>query len=388
MQYRTFGKLDWKPSALGFGAMRLPILDRDPGQIDESKATKLLRYAIDHGVNYVDTAYPYHRGTSELVLGRALKDGYRERVKLATKMPCWLVKEPGDFDRYLDEQRSKLDAPVIDFYLLHALDTQRWHAMRDLGVLDWAERALADGRIRHIGFSFHDTHEAFVEIINAYDGWSFCQIQYNYLDEKHQAGTKGLEYAAEKGLGVIVMEPLRGGLLAGRAGQQVGKGLPPSIHALWDTAPVRRKPAEWAFQWLWNKPEVSLVLSGMSTLEQVKENVTSANRSGAGRLTTEELDVVGRVRDEYRRLTPIPCTECKYCQPCPNGVNIPGVFSFYNRAMMFNAAAHARQAYTGWLSEAERADKCLQCGECEAQCPQHIQIIEWLEKVDAFMTAR
>lgn len=388
MQYRTFGKLDWKPSALGFGAMRLPVLGRDPGQIDEPKATKPLRYAIDHGVNYVDTAYPYHRGTSELVVGRALKDGYRERVKLATKMPCWLVKEPGDFDRYLDEQRSKLDTQVIDFYLLHALDTQRWHAMRDLGVLDWAERALADGRIRQIGFSFHDTHEAFVEIINAYDGWSFCQIQYNYLDEEHQAGTKGLEYAAEKGLGVIVMEPLRGGLLAGRAGQQVGKGLPPSIQALWDAAPARRKPAEWAFQWLWNKPEVSLVLSGMSTLEQVKENVTSANRSGAGRLTAEELDVVGRVRDEYQRLTPIPCTECKYCQPCPNGVNIPGVFSFYNRAMMFNAAAYARQAYAGWLSEAERADKCLQCGECEAQCPQHIQIIEWLEKVDAFMTAK
>lgn len=388
MQYRTFGKLDWRPSALGFGAMRLPVVGGDPARIDEAKATKLVRYAIDHGVNYVDTAYGYHHGTSEAFVGRALRDGYRQRVKLATKLPCWLVKEPADFDRLLTEQLARLDTPTIDFYLLHALDGARWRQMRDLGVLDWAERAQADGRISHLGFSFHDTYDAFQEIVDAYDGWCFCQIQYNYLDEAYQAGTRGLRYAADRGLGVIVMEPLRGGLLAGRAGQRPGRGLPPTIQVLWDSAARLRKPAEWAFQWVWNPPEVSLVLSGMSTLAQVRENIASAGRSGPGRLTGDELALISRVRDEYRRLTPIPCTECKYCQPCPNGVNIPTIFSFYNEAMMFNAPGYARYAYANWLSEAERGDRCLACGECETKCPQHIAIIEWLERADRYLTAQ
>ena len=387
MQYRNFGKLDWKVSALGLGAMRLPVIDADAGHIDEAKATKLVRYAIDHGVNYVDTAYPYHLGNCESFLGRALKDGYRARVKLATKQPCWLVKERADFDRLLDEQRARLDTATIDFYLLHSLDAERWHAVRDLGVLDWAERAMADGRIGHLGFSFHDNYDVFQEIVDAYNGWTFCQIQYNYLDEERQAGTRGLEYAAGKGLAVVVMEPLRGGLLAGRAGQQAGKGLPPTIQALWDSAVQRRSAARWALQWLWHRPSVSLVLSGMSTLAQVKENVVSANSSRPGLLTSEELTLVSRVRDEYRRLTPIPCTECKYCQPCPNGVNIPTIFAFYNAAMMFNAPGHARHSYSNSVPEAERADKCLQCGECETQCPQKIEIMQWLPKVHEYLTA-
>jgi predicted aldo/keto reductase-like oxidoreductase len=252
MQYRTFGKLDWRPSALGFGAMRLPVINGDPAHIDEAKATKLLRYAIDHGVNYVDSAWPYHRGTSEPFLGRALQDGYRGRIKLATKLPCWLVNEAADFDRFLNEQLARLRTERIDFYLLHALDAARWRVVRDLGVLEWAERALADGRIGQLGFSFHDSYEAFQEIVDAYEGWSFCQIQYNFLDEAYQAGTRGLNYAADRGLGVIAMEPLRGGLLAGRAGQRPGKGVPPTIQALWDSADRRCSPAEWAFQWLWN----------------------------------------------------------------------------------------------------------------------------------------
>ncbi len=387
MQYRTFGNLGWRPSALGFGAMRLPIIDGDPGKIDEAEATKLIRYTIDHGINYVDTAYPYHRGNSESLLGRALRDGYRERVKLATKLPCWLVKEREDFDRYLDEQLARLQTGKVDFYLLHALDAESWRTMRDLGVLDWAERAMTDSRIGYLGFSFHDTYEAFQEIVDAYDGWAFCQIQYNYLDENHQAGTRGLEYAADRGLGVVVMEPLRGGLLAGNAGQRQGKGLPPSIQALWDSAPVRRGPAEWALQWLWQKSSVSVVLSGMSSLAQLEENIASANRSGPGQLSSDELALVGQVRDEYRRLTPIPCTDCKYCQPCPNGVNIPALFGIYNDAMMFNAPEHGRFAYANWVPEVERGDKCLACGECETKCPQGIAIIEWLEKADRFLTA-
>jgi predicted aldo/keto reductase-like oxidoreductase len=228
MRYRTFGKLSWRPSALGFGAMRLPILEDDPARIDEPEATRMLRATIDGGVNYVDTAYSYHRGTSESFVGRALRDGYREKVRLATKLPSWLIQAPGDFDRYLDEQLQRLETGTIDFYLLHGLGRERWHNLRDLGVLEWAERAMSGGRFNHLGFSFHDDYDAFQEIVDAYDGWAFCQIQYNYMDENHQAGVKGLRYAAERGLAVVVMEPLRGGMLA--------QNIPPAVRALWDGA--------------------------------------------------------------------------------------------------------------------------------------------------------
>ncbi len=390
MQYRTFGKLDWRPSALGFGAMRLPTIGGDSAQIDEPEATRMLRYAIDHGVNYIDTAYPYHRGASEVLVGRALADGYRARVKLATKLPCWLVKEPADFDRYFNEQLGRLQTAKIDFYLLHGLDADRWHTMADLGVLAWAERALADGRIGHLGFSFHDKYEVFQEIVDAYDGWTFCQIQYNFMDEQEQAGVRGLKYAADKGLAVVVMEPLRGGLLAGN--------VPQPVQAIWDEAEVARSgdrpqqpprtPADWALQWLWNQPEVSLLLSGMSTLEQVMQNLASAERSGAGTLAADEVALIGRVRDKYRELMPIPCTNCKYCQPCPNGVDIPRVFGIYNEGIMYNNPARARTSYNQWMPAEKRADRCLRCGECEAACPQRIAIMEWLEKVDQFMALK
>jgi uncharacterized protein len=379
MQYRTFGKLDWRPSALGFGAMRLPTIGGDAAQIDEPEATRILRYAIDHGVNYVDSAYPYHGGNSEILLGRALQDGYRERIKLATKMPAWLVKESADFDRYLDEQLARLQTASIDFYLLHGLRTERWQAVRDLGVREWAERKMAEGKIGRLGFSFHDSFEVFSQILDEYDGWAMCQIQYNYMDEQHQAGVRGLHLAAEKGLAVVVMEPLRGGLLAGPP--------PESVQTLWASAPVQRTPADWALQWLWDQPEVSVCLSGMSTMQQVEENLASAERSGLAPLTESELALVSRVRDQYSALTPIPCTDCKYCQPCPNKVAIPRIFDLYNMAMIYNAPDRARRAYEHWLREEERANCCLECGECESKCPQGIEIIEWLGKADRYLTA-
>jgi predicted aldo/keto reductase-like oxidoreductase len=369
--YRTFGKLDWRPSALGFGAMRLPTIDNDPGRIDEPEATRMVRHAIDQGVNYVDTAYPYHRGTSETFLGRALQGGYRERIRLATKMPCWLIKEPGDFDRYLDEQLERLQVGHIDFYLLHGLNGKRWPSLSELGVLPWAERALVDGRIGHLGFSFHDAYDVFQELVDASDLWTFCQIQYNYMDVDYQAGTRGLRYAAGKGLAVVVMEPIRGGRLS--------NNVPPTVQAIWDGAPVQRTPAEWALQWVWNQPEVSLVLSGMSAMQHVEENLASAARSGPGTLTGEELALYGRVREEYERLCPIPCTDCKYCLPCPSGVNIPGVFEIYNELMMYGDERRARMVY-GWLEEDERANLCIECGECLDKCPQSIEIPEWLKK--------
>ena len=377
MQYRTFGKLDWRPSALGFGAMRLPILDGDTGRIDEDLATRMIRTAIDAGVNYVDTAWPYHRQQSEPFVGRCLREGYREKVKLATKMPVWLIEKPADFDRHLDEQLERLQTDRIDFYLLHALSKDRWPSIRDLGVFTWAERAIADGRIGHLGFSFHDELSVFKEIIDAYD-WTFCQIMYNYMDVEFQAGREGLRYAASKGLAVVIMEPLRGGSLTRPATAQVAK--------LWHEAPVQRSQADWALQWVWDHPEVSLVLSGMSEMSHVEENLESAERSAVGALTAEELGLIKRVRDAYRALSPIPCTDCRYCQPCPSGVAIPEIFSTYNDAMMYGDPARYRMSYNRFMDAEKRADHCIECGQCESVCPQQIQIIDWLKKAHAFLT--
>jgi predicted aldo/keto reductase-like oxidoreductase len=372
MKYRTLGKLDWKPSALGFGAMRLPTIDGDPAKIDEAEATRMVRYAIDHGVNYVDTAYPYHREESERFVGRALQDGYRERVKLATKLPCWKVETTEDFDRFLGEQLTKLQTDHIDFYLLHSLNERNWPKMLDLDVLHRAEGALADGRIRHLGFSFHDKLEVFQEIVDGYDHWGFCQIQYNYMDTDYQAGTQGLKYAADKGLAVVVMEPIRGGRLASH--------IPPAVQEIWDSAPVPRTPAEWALQWVWNQPEVSLLLSGMSTMKHVEENLTSAERSGVGILTGDELALYEKVRAAYEALCPIPCTDCKYCLPCPSGVNIPGVFEIYNDLMAYGDENRAQMVYDVFMKEEERANVCTECGECLEKCPQMIEIPDWLAK--------
>ncbi|MBN1179812.1 MAG: aldo/keto reductase [Anaerolineae bacterium] len=370
MQYRTFGTLDWKPSALGFGAMRLPTLNDDPAQIDEPEATRMIRHAIDHGVNYIDTAYPYHNEASEPFVGRVLQDGYREKVKLATKMPAWLVKEWNDFDRYLDEQLERLQTDHVDFYLLHGLGAARWDKLQELKVLDWAEGALADGRIKYLGFSFHDHLDAFKSIVDAY-AWTFCQIQLNYMDIEYQAGVEGLKYAAGKGLAVVVMEPLRGGRLA--------KEPPESVARLWAQAETQHSPTDWALQWVWHHPEVSLLLSGMSTMQHVEENLASAGRSAPNSLSATELALIDQVRQAYEALAPIPCTQCRYCMPCPNGVNIPRILDIYNKAVMYGDVHGARVSYT-FVDEAERADHCVACGECEAACPQHIEIITWLEK--------
>lgn len=376
MQYRKFGRLDWEVSALGFGCMRFPIKGNDTSNIDEPEATKMLHYAIDHGVNYLDTAYPYHGGNSELFVGRVLKGGYREKVRLATKLPCWLVESSQDFDKYLSEQLQKLQTDHVDFYLLHGLNQDRWQKMSALGVLEWAEGAIADGRIGYLGFSFHDKYKVFKEIVDAYDGWAFCQIQYNYMDIENQAGTKGLKYAASKGLAVVIMEPLLGGRLVNP---------PQPIQDLWNTAAKKRTPADWALQWLWNQPEVSVVLSGMSTMQQVKENVASADASGIGILTEEELALIARVREKYRELCPIPCTRCGYCMPCPNGVDIPRNLTVYNQAVMYDKLDHSRTEYNKWIPEEARAGACVQCRECEEKCPQDIPISEWMVRVHAVL---
>jgi predicted aldo/keto reductase-like oxidoreductase len=376
VQYRRFGKLDWKGSALGFGCMRLPTLDGKAANIDELEATRMLHDAIDHGVNYVDTAYSYHEGNSERFVGRALQGGYRRKIKLATKAPCWLIQAPEDFDRYLNEQLEKLQTDHIDFYLLHGLRTGRWQQMRDLGAREWAEKAIADGRIGHLGFSFHDEYNVFQQIVDEYDGWTFCQIQYNYMNVENQAGAKGLEYAASKGLAVVIMEPLLGGRLVNP---------PESIQQIWDSAEKKHAPADWALQWLWNQPEVSVVLSGMSTVEQVQQNLASADASGVNRLTEKELALIGRVCEKYRELAPIPCTQCGYCLPCPNGVFIPRNLTLYNDGAMYSRPENARSWYGFWLTDAQKASACIQCCDCETKCPQSIPISQWMPIVHAVL---
>ena len=381
MKYRKFGRLDWKVSALGFGAMRLPVINNEFPNIDKPEAIKMIRYAVDHGVNYIDSAYFYHRGNSELVVGMALQDGYREKVRIATKLPCIEVKSAADFDRLLNEQLKKLQVQKIDFYLLHGLNAAEWPKVRDLGVLKWAEGAIADGRIGHLGFSFHDEYKVFQEIIDAYDKWTLCQIQYNYMDEETQAGTRGLEYAHKKGLAVVVMEPIRGGRIANP---------PEKVAKIWAGAPVQLTPAEWALRWVWNHPEVSVVLSGMSNMEQVIENVGYAEHSQTHNLTADELAVVGRARDAYLSLGPVSCTGCKYCMPCPNGVDIPRVFEFYNEALIYNTSSQQRRMYTGGraIKAEERGDQCIKCGICLEKCPQKLQIPELLEKAHSFLTVK
>jgi hypothetical protein len=365
MRYRKFGRLDFEPSALGFGAMRLPIIGGDTAKIDEPLAIDMIRYAIDHGVNYVDSAYPYHKGQSEVLVGKALRNGYREKVNLATKMPCWLINTADDFDKYFNEQLKKLQTDHIDFYLLHGLRAERWGIVRDLGVFKWAEKKIKEGKIGHLGFSFHDELPLFKEIVDYHD-WDFCQIQYNYMDTSYQAGTEGLRYAAKKGLAVVVMEPIAGGRLAIEP--------PVGIKELWKEGHHSWKPAEWALQWVWNHPEVSLLLSGMSMMEQTVENVKAAGRSGAGKLTKDDLKLVDRVAKKYREMGFVGCTDCRYCAPCPSGVAIPEIFSLFNEFYMKDRDPTVKAKYAAQLKKEQWAKNCVSCGHCEEMCPQHLPI--------------
>lgn len=379
MQYRSFPRIPGlEISVLGFGCMRLPVVDGDMKRIDERAAQAMLRQAIDAGVNYVDTAYPYHGGQSEPFVGRALKDGYRAKVRLATKLPVWLVEAEGDWERLLDEQLKKLDTDHIDFYLIHALNAERWNTVRRFAGLRALERARRDGRIGHIGFSMHDSLGVFRTIVDGYD-WEFCQIQYNFIDQQFQAGTEGLRYAAERRIGVIVMEPLRGGALA--AAQ------PEDIQKLWDRSPGA-SPADWALRWVWNHPEVVTALSGMGTASQVAENLASAHTAKAGGLDAAALARIEQARAIYTSRVRVPCTTCGYCAPCPNGVTIPEVFSAYNTGSMFGNWKSAAWQYDAFIAgPGHGADQCLACGECEGKCPQQIPIVEKLAEAHAALTA-
>jgi predicted aldo/keto reductase-like oxidoreductase len=381
MFYRKLGKSGLNVSILGFGAMRLPIqggiqspADRfNPNKlVDEEETIKMIQYAIGQGVNYFDTAYVYHGGKSEIALGKALR-GYRGKMILATKLPVMQATKRKDFDRFLDEQLKRLDTNYLDVYLLHGLNRQNWIKTKELGGLDFLDQIQRDGRVRYVGFSFHDDVRIFKEIVDSYD-WMLCQIQYNYYDENYQAGREGLIYAAAKGLGVVVMEPLRGGKLT--------DPVPEEIQAIWDLAELKRTPAEWALRWVWNHPEVSVALSGMSSMSQVIENVKLANDGNFHSLSGKELSIIHQVKETYKKMLKIGCTGCAYCMPCETGVNIPANFSIYNDMFVFKAATEVSAIFYNMLLPPEqKASNCAECGECEEKCPQQIKIKDALKTV-------
>ncbi len=385
------GSLGWDVSALGFGAMRLPVFN--PLQVNEEEAIKMIRYAIDNGVNYVDTAYPYHNGQSEIIVGKALKEGYREKVHLATKSPLWMIKEAEDFDKFLNEQIERLQTKP-DIYLFHGLNRNRLKKIKDLKLIKKMEEAKTKGLIKYIGFSFHDNYDVFKEIIDYYN-WDCCQIQYNYLDIKYQAGTKGVQYAGSKGIALIIMEPIRGGKLA--IPDQVLERKP-EIKEVLDKSEIKRSMPDWALQFVWNHPEVSVVLSGMSTMQQVVENVESAKNSGINTLTEKELITISQLREAYTNYVIVPCTSCGYCLPCPNGVNIPNVLRLVNDLYYWGdrgkpriAFFYGRMAKTNEDLEKRKAEGeevegaaalCIECGECLEKCPQQIDIPSYMEKAN------
>ena len=362
MEKRKFGKTGLTPSILGFGMMRLK--KRADGTLDEQWAVKTLRNAIDNGLTYVDTAYVYP--DSERVTGLCLADGYREKVTLATKMPVSRLTCEEDFDRILNEELERLQTDHIDLYLMHALCDSFWddYVLR-FNVIGHMEKAKAEGKIRHIGFSFHDSLESFKRILNAYDGWDFCQIMLNYMDVNYQAGLEGMRLAHEKGLGVVIMEPLRGGALA---------NVPEDVAAV-----LPGNPVECALNFLWHHKEVNVVLSGMGETEQVEQNMACAARATAGMLSEAEYSQLLAAGDKMRAHISIPCTGCGYCNVCPNDIAIPDIFAMYNRAQLDGDSARSGKEYRA-LEERNQSG-CVECGACVKACPQHLQIPEELKKV-------
>lgn len=374
MRYKSLGKTGIRVSVLGLGCMRFPELEN--GHVDEHKAALIIKRAMERGINYFDTAYIYHNEESEALLGRALAEYDRQSYKIATKLPVWKVADYEDMERILQVQLNRLDRDFIDCYLLHGLDKYSWKKMKELDVFSFLDKALEQKKIKYIGFSFHDDVDTFKEIVDGYT-WDFCQIQYNYLDENYQAGREGLEYAAGKNLGVVIMEPLRGGLLS--------TNMPGPASEIFESSVYKKSPASWALNWIWNQKAVTTVLSGMSTIGQLDENADCAESSGNNMMSEEELSVIEKVKDFYKSLEKVKCTNCRYCMPCPKNVNIPAIFSVYNSAFIFNNdPLKAKEAYYVRIKEQERAVNCVNCGKCEEKCPQHIHIMALLQKIAAF----
>ncbi len=377
MLYRKLAKAGIDLSILGFGCMRLPTIDGKPEKIDSFKATELLHFAIDKGVNYVDTAYFYHaavfgqRGESEPFVGEALSGEWRKKVNLATKMPLFNLFEHGQMQTFLNEQLARLKTDYLDFYLLHGLNGEMWDRMKKLGVREFLDKKKAEGTVRFPSFSFHGMADDFIRICDEYD-WTFAQIQYNYMDIDFQAGYRGLKYAADKGIGVVVMEPLKGGKLAQK--------LPPEMNAVFEASTIKRSPAEWALRFVWNETGVTSLLSGMNSMEQVVENIHVAESGIAGSLDKEELAMFAKLRNAMGAKVKADCTACRYCMPCASGVDIPDVLSAINHASIWN---DPNPWLTGYSRIDGKAGKCTDCKACEGVCPQGIAISDFMKEAVA-----
>ncbi|MCQ2464714.1 MAG: aldo/keto reductase [Oscillospiraceae bacterium] len=371
MKYRN-DKYGNQISQLGFGCMRFT---KKGTAIDYDKAEKELLAAIDKGVNYLDTAYIYP-GSEEL-LGKFLeKNNLRSKVYIATKLPQYIMRSPAAIDKTFSEELSRLRTDYIDYYLMHMFtDIAEWENLKSLGILEWIEKHKKDGSIKNIGFSYHGQTEMFLEILNAYD-WDFCQIQYNYLDEHTQAGRRGLEAAAEKGIPVIIMEPLRGGKLV---------NIPEKAKEAMKASGRNYSPAEWGLRWLWDQPGVTCVLSGMNSVEMVEENVRIASETDAGSFTESDFNTIEEIKRIIKEREKVGCTGCRYCMPCPKGVDIPATFYYYNLMYMENKKMAGRMEFAqnvGMRSDPGFASKCVNCGKCEQHCPQHIEIRRMLKEAD------
>lgn len=370
MKYRTMGKLGIRTSAFGLGCMRFNGEASGDSTINEEKAISLIRKAIDGGVTYLDTAYVYLNKTSEIVVGKALEDGYREKVTIATKMPLGHVKDRGSMEALLEEELTKLQTDHIDFYLMHGIDKNEWEKFKAIGAPEFFDDMKREGKIRYKCFSFHGPYEDFEYILNDYD-WDMVQIQLNFMDIENQAGLKGLRLAGEKGIPVVIMEGLLGGRLS---------HAPENVQALYDAFPVKRSPVEWAFRWLCSHPEVAVVLSGCNEPGQIEENLRIFDTVEAGVMDEAELKLMENVRNAYLDRTKIGCTGCKYCMPCPNGVNIPGIFSVWNNVSLYCVDPADDWGLKRIRISGAGADKCVGCGACEAACPQHLPIAEQLQR--------
>lgn len=374
MQYREVPKNGDKLSILGYGCMRFPTR---MNAINEELAAQQLYSAIDRGVNYIDTAVPYHNGKSEPFLGKVLsKNGYRDKVKLATKLPHWSTNSKEEMDNALDKQLKQMQTDRIDYYLIHNLNGASWETAKQNGVIEFLDGALKSGKIINAGFSYHGAAEDFSKVVDDYD-WTFCQIQYNFLDIQNQAGTQGLLYAASKNMAVIIMEPLRGGNLA--------KTPPPDVQKIWDKAEVKRPPVEWALRWIWNHPEVTVVLSGMNDDNHIDENLRMASTAEPNTFTEKELSLVDKATETFQKVMKVGCTGCQYCMPCPAGVNISACFEYYNSRHGFKDK-QARFFYLGMLGgvvsdKQALASQCVNCGKCVKECPQNLPVPELLDDV-------
>ena len=367
MEKRKFEKLGIAPSVLGFGCMRFPMTA--DGKIDEKEAEKMLDTAIEAGVTYIDTAYPYHNGDSEPFVGRVLKKYDRSSFYLATKLPVWKLEKKEDVATVFEEQLKRLDVDYVDFYLLHALDKSKWEKVKEYDIISYMEEMRKQGKIRYLGFSFHDDYEVFEEILTSYP-WDFCQIQYNYIDTDIQAGDRGYALTEKLGIPLVIMEPIKGGSLA---------NLPEEVTAPFKAARPEATTSSWALRWIASKPNVHVVLSGMSTMEHVNDNL--ATFSNFEPLSEKEQEIVKGVADAIKARTKNGCTGCAYCMPCPHGVNIPRNFKIWNEHAMYGNDKAAKNAYFVNMPEEARADKCKGCAKCEKVCPQALSIRENLKQV-------